>query len=261
MDVKGNILNKSKGKYRITGNVGDYDSLAEQLAENEYCVIRFETNETMRMDISTDEVLREMEKTITSLLTELGQNEYWLMGHGYSCNLTMLLSQQINPQGMILLCGAGASGEAIIRQRYLCGWKSAHYINNNKKMDEYVDNKTSDMLEKIKNGPYIYKANKELLLKNAEYWKNILESITIPTLAISVSSDWHTNNEQNEYLRRCNPYVKYQYINDTDFTFREKYDGKVMHGLTEYGYLYKKGFGKYRRELGGSILDFISANS
>ena len=91
IDVDGNIFRKTSNGIEYLSNVGAYKSLAEQLTNEGYQVIRFETKIIANRNMTLEELLNKIVDVINVIQSETGEHPIYFIGHSITCNILLLL--------------------------------------------------------------------------------------------------------------------------------------------------------------------------
>ena len=138
IDVDGNIFRKTSNGIEYLSNVGAYKSLAEQLTNEGYQVIRFETKIIANRNMTLEELLNKIVDVINEIQSETGEHPIYFIGHSITCNILLLLQKKIKPQGLILLFGGGETGkQRIIARRKMDKWGRSRKVKERDIEGEY----------------------------------------------------------------------------------------------------------------------------
>lgn len=94
IDVDGNIFRKTSNGIEYLSNVGAYKSLAEQLTNEGYQVIRFETKIIANRNMTLEELLNKIVDVINEIQSETGEHPIYFIGHSITCNILLLLQKR-----------------------------------------------------------------------------------------------------------------------------------------------------------------------
>lgn len=191
IDVEGNIFRETSKGIQYLSNVGAYKSLAQQLADEGYQVIRFETKTIADISLSLEELLNKLVNVINNIQYETGKYPMYLIGHSITCNILLLLQKKIDTQGIVLLFGGGETGKQRIISR--CRLDSFGRIKKVREKD--VEREYEEIESLIQKGNVVM-AYGELFNRELEYWISILSEIEKPVLCISAEVDWNYNGKE-----------------------------------------------------------------
>ena len=261
IDVEGNIFRETSKGIEYLSNVGAYKSLAQQLADEGYQVIRFETKTIADRSLSLEELLNKLVNVINNIQCETGKYPMYLIGHSITCNILLLLQKKIDTQGIVLLFGGGETGKQRIISR--CRLDSFGRIKKVREKD--VEREYEEIESLIQKGNVVM-AYGELFNRESEYWISILSEIEKPVLCISAEADWNYNGK--EIAKKVhNQNVIFKILPDVDATMRRGFRNHLaINNLTYMGYLNQKGIKKpeegkdipwYVEDVGKEIIAYI----
>ena len=261
IDVDGNIFRKTSNGIEYLSNVGAYKSLAEQLTNEGYQVIRFETKIIANRNMTLEELLNKIVDVINEIQSETGEHPIYFIGHSITCNILLLLQKKIKPQGLILLFGGGETGkQGIIFRCRLDRFGRIKRVWQREVEREY---EKAESLIKENN---VVMAYGELFNMESEFWISILAEIEKPILCISAEADWNYNGEEiAQHVQNEN--VKFKILPDVDATMRLGFRNHLAaNNLTYMGYLNRKGVTKpedgkdipcYAEDIGKCIMEYM----
>ena len=264
IDVDGNIFRKTSNGIEYLSNVGAYKSLAEQLTNEGYQVIRFETKIIANRNMTLEELLNKIVDVINEIQSETGEHPIYFIGHSITCNILLLLQKKIKPQGLILLFGGGETGkQRIIARRKMDKWGRSRKVKERDIEGEY------EKVEKLLEEGNVVVADKELFNKRAEFWISNMLEIKNPVLCIASETDWNYNGKEIASMVQ-NPQITFKILTDIDATMRVGFrNHRTANNLTYMGYLNQKGKRKpeegidipwYSEKIGTYIIEYMEAN-
>ena len=264
IDVDGNIFRKTSNGIEYLSNVGAYKSLAEQLTNEGYQVIRFETKIIDNRNMTLEELLNKIVDVINEIQSETGEHPIYFIGHSITCNILLLLQKKIKPQGLILLFGGGETGkQRIIARRKMDKWGRSRKVKERDIEGEY------EKVEKLLEEGNVVVADKELFNKRAEFWISNMLEIKNPVLCIASETDWNYNGKEIASMVQ-NPKITFKILTDIDATMRVGFrNHRAANNLTYMGYLNQKGKRKpeegidipwYSEKIGTYIIEYMEAN-
>ena len=261
IDVDGNIFRGTSKGIEYLSNVGAYKCLAEQLADEGYQVIRFETKIIDDKSMTLEQLLKKLVDVIHGIQSETGEHPIYLIGHGMTCNILLLLHSKIDTQGLILLFGGGETEKQRIVTR--CGMDSFGRMKEVREREVEKEYKKAESL--IKEGNAVA-AEVELFYKESEFWISILSEMTKPILCISAEADWNYNGEKIASEVQ-NTKVVFKILPDVDATMRCGFRNHLAaNNLTYMGYRNRKvkrkpeeekDLPEYLEEIGRNIISYM----
>ena len=261
MDADGNIFRETEKGIEYLSNIGAYKSLAEQLVDEGYQTVRFETKNIADRSMSLEELLNKLVDVINNIQSVTGKYPIYLIGHNSTCNILLLLQKKIKTQGMILLFGGGETGKQRIIFR--CRLDRFGRIKRVRQREVEREYEKAESLIKENN---VVMAYGELFNMESEFWISILAEIEKPILCISAEADWNYNGEEiAQHVQNEN--VKFKILPDVDATMRLGFRNHLAaNNLTYMGYLNRKGVTKpedgkdipcYAEDIGKCIMEYM----